>query len=204
MYSRPTLVALAVTGGVLLAVMGEYAFPSYAYAQMPIGALPHKAKSELLLTASPSSPAPAPTVSLSVAQALAVLKQRVDADEADIATLKTKLAADDKSIKTLLSQVSALQSQVSTLQGGAQGQQASLQKLQTQFANHYHTFTLTTPGHMPSALITFHCPGIGQPCTAEGSVPSANNDYGMIIYPSTSTPIPGSTSTVSTSGPKTN
>jgi hypothetical protein len=204
MCSRPTLAALVVTGGLLLAVMGESAFPPYAHAQMPIAALPQAAKSELLLTASPSSPAPAPTVSLSVAQALAVLKQRVDVYEADIATLKTKLAADDKNIKTLQSQVSTLQSQVSALQGGTQGQQASLQKLQAQFANHYHTFTLTTPGHTLSALITFHCPGIGQPCTAQGSVPSANNDYGMIIYPSTSTPIPGSTSTVSTSGPKTN
>jgi TolA-binding protein len=193
-----------VTLCALVALLGEHSISTYAYAQMPTGALPQIRTSELFLAASPSSPVTTPTIPLGVAQQLTILKQRADADEADIATLKTKLAADDKNIKTLQSQVSTLQSQVSTLQGRAQAQQASLQKLQTQFANHYRTFSVYNPGHTSSGLITFHCPGIGQPCTPNASVPSDNNDYGMIIYTSHSISTPASTSTVSTSGPKTN
>jgi hypothetical protein len=206
MSRMPTYVALALGGGALIALLGEHSVSTYAYAQVPTGALPQVRNSELLLAASPSSPVTTPTIPLGVAQQLTVLKQRVDADEADVATLKTKLAADDKNIKTLQSQVSTLQSQVAALQGGAQGQLASLQKLQAQFANHYHTYTVTTPGNDKGygAWVTFHCPGMGQSCTANFSLPSINGDFGMIVYPFPLSPRQGQTYTVSTSGPKTN
>lgn len=197
MYRRPALVALVLSGGVLLAVIGEYVAPPYAYAQMPIGALAQVKNSNLLLAANPPPTKP-PTVNLGpIQQAIVALQMEADTDHNEIATLKSQLTVDEKTIASLESKVAALQTTSSAQQG-------SLQKLQAQFANHYHTFTVTSPGRTTSALITFHCPGIGQPCTANASIPSANNDYGMIIYPSTSTTFPASTSTVSTSGPKTN
>jgi len=193
MNRMSTYVALALGGGALLALLGEYSISTYAYAQMPTGTLPQVGKSELLLAASPSSSVTTPTIPLGVAQQLTILKQRADADEADIATLKSKVAVDDKDIKTLQSQVSTLQSQVSTLQGGVQGQQASLSALWTQFLKHTHQYVVHAYSLGVETILT--CPnGYGNPCVSG----VGDKDITVVVPGGT----PGHDVTLTTSAPQ--
>lgn len=140
MMRTRALVALALGGSALAALLAGNLVFSYAYGKMPAGALPRANNSELVLIANPPPPGPAPAP-LGITQQIAVLQQRVDTDQNDIATLKSKVAVDEKDIGTLKMEVATLQSslkaqqdQISTLQQGLQAQQAALQKLQTQFA----------------------------------------------------------------------
>jgi hypothetical protein len=91
-----------------------------------------------------------------------------------------------------INEVVVLQQQVNTLQ-------VQLQKLQSQFANHYHTWTTTTDGGPGRAVMTIlNCQGYGKPCTSATSLNEVT-----VLTPSNVPPGPPQTYTTKTSGPVT-
>jgi TolA-binding protein len=129
--------------------------------------------------------------------------------ESTMPTLDSTLAWLQSQITTLQSKLGETQAQLASLQQQLQTQTASLQKLQTAFTNHYHVIatTTTTPGtRTPVLFAEFNCPGLGQPCTANFSLPPASHgQVGWVMYPEPQGFTQGSTSTSTqnTSGPVT-
>jgi hypothetical protein len=73
-----------------------------------------------------------------------VVLSRLDKDELQIVGLEYE-------VKTLKGLLASIQGQAASEQAAVQALQASLTGLQTQFANHYHTLTVSTPGGLPPA-----------------------------------------------------
>jgi len=95
-------------------------------------------------------------------------------------------------VQQLQQQVKTLQAQISTLatKQELQAQQAALQKLQTQFANHHHVVQLPPDPHSGlrgSMFTTINCPGIGQPCSLNSQEPGGIT-YGILLWPPGSSP----------------
>jgi len=90
-----------------------------------------------------------------------------------------------------INQVEVLQQQVNTLQ-------AQLQKLQTQFANHYHTWTTTSTDPAAHGVMTIlNCQGYGKACTSASGLSEVT-----VLTPPNIPPTP-QTYTTKTSGPVT-
>jgi hypothetical protein len=90
-----------------------------------------------------------------------------------------------------INQVVVLQQQVDTLQ-------AQLQKLQTQFASHYHTWTTTSTDPAAHGVMTIlNCQGYGKACTSASSLSEVTVLTPPNVPPTTQT------YTTKTSGPVT-
>ncbi len=90
-----------------------------------------------------------------------------------------------------IDQVVVLQQQVNTLQ-------AQLQKLQSQFATHYHTWTTTSTDPAAHGVMTIlNCQGYGKPCTSASGLSEVT-----VLTPPNVQPTP-QTYTTKTSGPVT-
>jgi len=91
---------------------------------------------------------------------------------------------------------SAQINQLVQLQNEVDGLKTQLTKLQTQFANHYHNYTVTSdPGSAHGVETILNCQGYGKPCTSASSLGEVT-----VLVPPNVTPT-AQTNTVKTSGP---